>query len=217
MDPWRTLHQERTADRGIRPKRSQAGRLRRRTRSAAPGLRVARTEVGCKFWRHLTVNPAAFDRSGCGFRPDPSLGWVVPTRPAAGASGAGAAAARGPAHRAGVGRADRPRPRIGVGGNRHIVPALGRLPLAAVERRHVMELHEKLCETPAMANMTVKTLTHMYALARDWGSGTCLGRIVASIRANRSGLISRHCRRRLSPGLRPVRRISRTDVTRCGH
>ena len=26
-----------------------------------------------------------------------------------------------------------------------------------------------LCETPAMANMTVKTLTHMYALARDWG------------------------------------------------
>ena len=45
--------------------------------------------------------------------------------------------------------------------NRHIVPALGRLPLAAVERQHVMELHESLCETPAMANMTVKTLTHM--------------------------------------------------------
>ena len=53
--------------------------------------------------------------------------------------------------------------------NRHIVPALGRLPLAAVERQHVMELHEGLCETPAMANMTVKTLTHIYALARDWG------------------------------------------------
>ena len=52
--------------------------------------------------------------------------------------------------------------------NRHIVPALGRLPLAAVERQHVMELHESLCETPAMANMTVKTLTHMYALARGW-------------------------------------------------
>ena len=52
--------------------------------------------------------------------------------------------------------------------NRHIVPTLGRLPLAAVERRHVMELHESLCETPAMANMTVATLTHMYALARGW-------------------------------------------------
>ncbi len=52
---------------------------------------------------------------------------------------------------------------------RHIVPALGKLPLAAVERRHVMDLHESLCETPAMANMTVKTLTHMFALARTWG------------------------------------------------
>ncbi len=53
--------------------------------------------------------------------------------------------------------------------NRHIVPALGRLPLPAVERRQVMELHERLCETPAMANITVETLTHMYALARGWG------------------------------------------------
>ena len=52
--------------------------------------------------------------------------------------------------------------------NRHIVPALGKLPIAAVERRHVMALHESLCETPAMANMTVGTLSHMYALARGW-------------------------------------------------
>ena len=52
--------------------------------------------------------------------------------------------------------------------NRHIVPALGRLPLAAVERRHVMALHESLCETPAMANMVVATLSHMYGLAGDW-------------------------------------------------
>ena len=52
--------------------------------------------------------------------------------------------------------------------NRHIVPALGGLPLAAVERRHVMALHESLCETPAMANMVVATLSHMYGLAGDW-------------------------------------------------
>ena len=52
--------------------------------------------------------------------------------------------------------------------NRHILPALGRLPLAAVERRHVMALHESLCETPAMANMVVATLSHMYGLAADW-------------------------------------------------
>ena len=52
--------------------------------------------------------------------------------------------------------------------NRHIVPALGRLPLAAVERRHVMAMHESLCEIPAMANMAVETLSHMYKLARGW-------------------------------------------------
>ena len=52
--------------------------------------------------------------------------------------------------------------------NRHIVPALRKLPLAAVERSHVMALHESLCETPAMANMVVETLSHMYALARGW-------------------------------------------------
>ena len=52
--------------------------------------------------------------------------------------------------------------------NRHIVPALGKLPIAAVERHHVMALHESLCETPAMANMTVEVLTHMYKLANGW-------------------------------------------------
>ena len=51
---------------------------------------------------------------------------------------------------------------------RHIVPALGTLPLAAVEHRHVMALHESLCEAPAMANMVVATLSHMYVLAGDW-------------------------------------------------
>ena len=52
--------------------------------------------------------------------------------------------------------------------NRHIVPTLGRLPLQAVERSHVMAMHESLCETPAMANMAVETLGHMYKLARGW-------------------------------------------------
>jgi integrase len=52
--------------------------------------------------------------------------------------------------------------------NRHIVPTLGRLPLQAVERRHVMAMHESLCETPAMANMAVETLTYMYKLAKGW-------------------------------------------------
>ena len=53
--------------------------------------------------------------------------------------------------------------------NRHIVPALGGLALAAVERKHVTELHQGLCGTPAMANMVVDTLSHMYTLAEGWG------------------------------------------------
>ena len=52
--------------------------------------------------------------------------------------------------------------------NRHIVPALGRLPVAAVQRSHVLALHESLRETPAMANMVVGTLRQMYTLAGDW-------------------------------------------------
>ena len=53
--------------------------------------------------------------------------------------------------------------------NRHIVPALGKLYLEAVSRARVMELHEGLHETPAMANMVVRTLSLMYRLAEGWG------------------------------------------------
>ena len=53
--------------------------------------------------------------------------------------------------------------------NRHIVPALGKLHLEAVSRARVMELHEGLYETPAMANMVVRTLSLMYRLAEGWG------------------------------------------------
>ena len=53
--------------------------------------------------------------------------------------------------------------------NRHIVPALGELPLEAVSRARVMELHDELYETPSMANMVVRTLSLMYRLAEGWG------------------------------------------------
>ena len=52
--------------------------------------------------------------------------------------------------------------------NRHIAPALARLPTAAVERQHFLALHESLCEAPAIANVAVETLSRMYALARGW-------------------------------------------------
>jgi len=52
---------------------------------------------------------------------------------------------------------------------RHIVPTLGGLALAAVEPRHVFDLHHGLSDRPAMANMTVAVLSHMYKLAEGWG------------------------------------------------
>ena len=52
---------------------------------------------------------------------------------------------------------------------RHIAPALGKLLLEAVERAQVAELHQRLYETPAVANMAVRALSAMYELAREWG------------------------------------------------
>ena len=51
---------------------------------------------------------------------------------------------------------------------RHIVPALGKLPLTAVEPTHVAGLHQSLHETPAAANQAVRALSAMYKLAESW-------------------------------------------------
>ena len=52
---------------------------------------------------------------------------------------------------------------------RHILPALGRLPVEAVERKQVVELHRNLSGRPVVANRAVKTLAHMYRLGEGWG------------------------------------------------
>ena len=52
---------------------------------------------------------------------------------------------------------------------KHILPALGRLPLTAVERAQVAEMHQRLCATPVAANMALRTLSLMYRLAGEWG------------------------------------------------
>jgi len=49
------------------------------------------------------------------------------------------------------------------------VPAFGNLALAAVEPRQVTALHQRLSDRPAMANMVVSRLSHMYTLAEGWG------------------------------------------------
>ncbi len=58
----------------------------------------------------------------------------------------------------------KPRTQVKLRGvlRRHILPALGRLPVEAVERRQVVELHRGLSDRPVVANRAVKTLAHMY-------------------------------------------------------
>ena len=51
----------------------------------------------------------------------------------------------------------------------HLLPALGRLPLEAVERSHVVEFHQKLSDRPVTANKAIKVLSHMYRLGAGWG------------------------------------------------
>ena len=65
----------------------------------------------------------------------------------------------------------KPRTQTSVRGvlRRHILPALGKLPLEAVERSHVVELHRELSDRPVTANRAVKVLSHMYRLAEGWG------------------------------------------------
>ena len=51
----------------------------------------------------------------------------------------------------------------------HILPTLGKVPLAAVERSHAIDLQQKLCAHPVTANKAVKVLSHMYRLGEGWG------------------------------------------------
>ena len=53
---------------------------------------------------------------------------------------------------------------------RHIVPALGGVPMTALRPPRVAEFHRRLYRTPSTANAAVKTLSHMYALAEAWGA-----------------------------------------------
>ena len=53
--------------------------------------------------------------------------------------------------------------------DRHVLPALGRAPLAALSRAQVAEFHESLYETPAVANMALRVLSAMYEQAARWG------------------------------------------------
>ena len=62
----------------------------------------------------------------------------------------------------------------------HIVPALGGLAVSAVERRHVVALHDSLSAMPTQANRTLAVLAAMFRIAEAWdlvapGSNPCRG------------------------------------------
>ena len=50
----------------------------------------------------------------------------------------------------------------------HIVPRLGKLPLAAVGRDHVIDLHHRMSDIPIQANIVIITLSHIFMKAENW-------------------------------------------------
>ena len=52
---------------------------------------------------------------------------------------------------------------------KHIVPAMGKLPLSRVRREDVRDLHYTMRATPAMANRTLDLLSRMFNMAESWG------------------------------------------------
>ena len=53
--------------------------------------------------------------------------------------------------------------------DKYILPAFGKLPLAAVEREQVSALHGRLYDVPYAANWAVVILSRMYNMAEAWG------------------------------------------------
>ena len=52
---------------------------------------------------------------------------------------------------------------------KHIVPGLGELPIADVERKHIMEFQYGLSDMPTVANRALDILVKMFNLAEAWG------------------------------------------------
>lgn len=53
--------------------------------------------------------------------------------------------------------------------DKHILPALGEMPVGAVGREHVTALHYTMRGEPHAANMAVKIVGKMLSLAQEWG------------------------------------------------
>ena len=51
----------------------------------------------------------------------------------------------------------------------HVVPAVGHVPLSELDRSHVSDLHGRLRDRPAQANLSVRVLSGMLRAAEAWG------------------------------------------------
>ena len=52
---------------------------------------------------------------------------------------------------------------------RHILPALGRLPVASISKSDVVRLHQSMKDRPGAANRTIQLVSHMLNVAEKWG------------------------------------------------
>jgi integrase len=53
--------------------------------------------------------------------------------------------------------------------DRYVIPSLGMLKAAEIERRHIAELHRKMSVVPYQANRALKVLSKLFNLAEVWG------------------------------------------------
>ena len=70
----------------------------------------------------------------------------------------------------------------------NVVPTLGKLPIAAIGREHVANLHHSIKKTPVAANEAVGALSRMFNQAEAWGlvpAGSNPCRFVAKYRTRR--------------------------------
>ncbi len=91
----------------------------------------------------------------------------------------------------------------------HILPALGKVPLSALGREHVAELHYRLRKTPVAANDTVGALSRMLNRAEAWGlvpAGSNPCRFVTRYRTRRPERFLRRGKQGETPASIRVRR-----------
>ena len=74
----------------------------------------------------------------------------------------------------------------------HILPALGEMPVGAVESEHVSELYYAMRGEPHAANAALKIVSKMLSLAVEWGvreagPNPCRGRCTGTGRGYASG------------------------------